>query len=144
MSEDKWEYILKLDEELLKGGIILSEWTSALIRDSDKAFCADANIATIVLVQAGLESYLKAEFFSDDSTAKLSFFEMINDSSMDKNLKCKMHDLRKNRNKWMHINDPWDDAALLKYGDNFENTLEQDAKEAIKLLRQVIYQNPCV
>jgi len=32
------EYILQLDDELLVGGVILSEWSACLVRDADEAF----------------------------------------------------------------------------------------------------------
>ena len=35
-EEDKWTYIVNLDEELLKGGVILSEWTTFLAKELSK------------------------------------------------------------------------------------------------------------
>lgn len=42
-EQDKWDYINKLDEELLKGGVALSEWSVFLVQDTDIAFASGAN-----------------------------------------------------------------------------------------------------
>jgi len=39
-EKQKWEYINRLDEELLLSGIELSEWTTFLARDAEIAFCS--------------------------------------------------------------------------------------------------------
>jgi hypothetical protein len=37
-ENEKWEFILALDDELLKGGVILPEWCSVIVREADVAF----------------------------------------------------------------------------------------------------------
>ncbi len=43
-EEEKWNYIVCLDEELLKGGIIISEYVAELIRNADISFVYGADI----------------------------------------------------------------------------------------------------
>ena len=35
---EKWDYLLELDEILLVGGVMLSEWATFLIRNADLSF----------------------------------------------------------------------------------------------------------
>lgn len=46
-EEQKRDYILQLDEELLLGGVMLSEWTTFLAKDAETAFCSGAGAAPI-------------------------------------------------------------------------------------------------
>ncbi len=48
-EEKKWDYIGKLDDKLLVGGVMLSEWSTFLIKDADTAFCSGANLAAILI-----------------------------------------------------------------------------------------------
>jgi len=111
MTEDeKWEYLVSLDETLLKGGVILSEWATFLIEDADMAFVAGAHLASIITSLAGVET----------------------------------HVLRKYRNKWVHVADPWDDDALLKSPEEHEAELEEMARRCAVALRRTIYTNPWI
>lgn len=138
-SEEKWDYVNKLDEELLLGGVILSEWSAFLIRDADEAFCSGANLAAILVSQAAIESHLRYEYVNNPATTKLSFYTLIEQSPIPDGLKVDLHTLRKYRNKWVHVNDPSQDADLLKRPEYYEKELEQMALLAVRALRQVIY-----
>jgi len=138
-SEEKWDYINKLDEELLLGGVILSEWSTFLIRDADEAFCSGANLAAILVSQAAIESHLRYEYVNNPATTKLSFYTLIEQSPIPDDLKVDLHTLRKYRNKWVHVNDPSQDTDLLKRPEYYEKELEQMALLAVRALRQVIY-----
>ena len=59
-EQQKSNFINKLDDELFIGGVILSEWSTFLIRDADSAFTAGAHLA-ILNTPAGIESHLKSE-----------------------------------------------------------------------------------
>ena len=63
-EQDKWDYINDLDEELLQGGVILSEWTTFLVKDAEMAFCVGANLASILACQAAIESHLRFDYFN--------------------------------------------------------------------------------
>ena len=60
-EEDKWQYLVELDERLLQGGVILSEWATFLIKDADTAFVGGAHLASITTALAGVETHLRAE-----------------------------------------------------------------------------------
>ncbi|MCK9218249.1 MAG: hypothetical protein M0P77_10100 [Firmicutes bacterium] len=57
-EEEKWNYIVCLDEELLKGGIIISEYVAELIRNADISFVYGADIK--ITSVAAIEVYLKS------------------------------------------------------------------------------------
>jgi hypothetical protein len=79
MTEDRWQFILDLDEELLKGGVILSEWCTFIVRCADLAFTGDADLAAIITAMAGIETHLRAEHAGD---ARTRFVELIERSSL--------------------------------------------------------------
>ena len=111
---DRWSYIINLDEELLLGGVMLSEWSTFLIKDTDEAFCAGANLASILAAQAAIESHLRYEYVSNQSTRKLGFYELIEQAPLHSDLKRELHAIRRYRNRWVHVNDPSDDEDLHK------------------------------
>jgi hypothetical protein len=142
MTENaKWDYLIQLDEELLKGGVILSEWCSFIVRESDTAFAKGANLACIITALSGVETYLRSEY-SDNPRKSLS--ELIKQSPINKDLKAEIHRLRRFRNRWVHVSDPWDDETLLNHPEEFEQELEEMALFAVKLLRRTIYENPWI
>lgn len=138
-KSDRWSHLVALDEELLKGGITLSEWCSFIVRETDTAFVNGAHLASILTAVAGIETYLRSEY---SKTAKDRLFKLIDESPIDDNLKSDLHQLRKFRNKWVHVDDPWDDNSLLESPENHECELEEMAFFAIRLLRQTIYEHP--
>lgn len=68
VDKHKWEFILQIEEELLMGGVILSEWSVFLAKDTEIAYCAGANIAAILAAQATIESHLRYEYFDPEQT----------------------------------------------------------------------------
>ena len=47
MTEDeRWAHLVALDDELLKGGVIHSEWCTFIVRDADTAFAGGVLIIT--------------------------------------------------------------------------------------------------
>lgn len=131
-EEDKWTYIINLDEELLKGGVILSEWTTFLVKDAESAFCADANLSSILSCQAAIESHLRYEYFDPKESKRWGFYDLIEKSSLPTDLKTELHELRKFRNKWVHVENPFDDSDLLKRPAYHEQELAQFAKKSIR------------
>jgi len=69
---------------------------------------------------------------------------LIDGASIDAGLKHDLHALRKYRNKWVHVDDPWDDTALLEDPEVTEHELEQMAIFAARALRRTIYENQWV
>lgn len=139
-SNDRQNYITQLDDKLLMGGVMLSEWSTFLIRDADEAFCNGANLATILVSQAAVESHLRYEYVDNPATIKLSFYTLIEQSPLSSSLKTDLHKLRKYRNKWVHVNDPGEDKDLIERPEYYEQELEEMAVLAIRVLREVIYQ----
>jgi hypothetical protein len=142
MSQDeRWAQIVALDEEFLKGGVILSEWCSFIVQEADVAFAAGANLASILTAVSGIETYLRSEY---SETGRERLVELINRASIDAGLKDDLHVLRKYRNTWVHIDEPWNDSSLLERPEETEQELERMALFAARALRRTIYENPWV
>lgn len=143
-EEEKWEYINQLDEELLLGGVILSEWTTFLAKDAETAYCAGAFLSSILSSQAAIESHFRYDYFNSLETRSWSFFELIEKSDFDEKFKKELHSLRKYRNKWIHVNDPSNDIDLLERPEYYENELADFASITIKTMLKVLYSNPFI
>ena len=79
----KWEFVNALDEQFLKGGVMLSEWTSCLVREVDTAYCNGANLAAILATQAAIECHLRYEYSGHYSGDRLGFHDLIGVRSAD-------------------------------------------------------------
>jgi len=99
-----------LDEEYLRSGLILSEWCSFIVRSANEAFAAGAFWASILTAVAGFETYLRSE---GEQSSHQTLAQLIDESGLDQPHVADLHALRRYRNRWTHVNDPWDDAALL-------------------------------
>lgn len=119
-EEDRWSFISALDEELLRGGVLLSEWCIFIIKEADVAFVGGANLAAILTSVSGIETYLRSEY---SETRKERLVELINGAPISNDLKTDLHALRKYRNKWVHVDAPEDDTALLEAPDEMEAEL---------------------
>ena len=138
-EQEKWEYINKLDEEFLVGGVILSEWSTFLIKDAEAAFCNGANLAAILVSVAGIESHLRFEYFHNTTKKKHRLYDLIENAPIPHELKGDLHKLREFRNKWVHVEDPHADEELLNKPKYVEGELEDMARFAIRALLQTIY-----
>jgi hypothetical protein len=139
-EDDPWEFLLKLDEELLIGGVILSEWCTFIVRDHDTAFASGAHLSSILAAVSGIETYLRSEYGGEK---KQSLHDLINSSPIKPELKDDLHRLRKYRNRWVHVEAPWADEELLDNPDKYEQELEEMGKFAARALRRTIYENQC-
>lgn len=137
-SNERWEYLNGLDEELLQGGVILPEWTTLLVRDADTAFCEGAPLAAILAAQAGIECQLRAEN-APDTKRRWNFHDLIEQSGLPDEMKQAMHELRRYRNRWVHVNEPWDDAVLLGEPEYHEEEVQRMALSAVTLLHRIAY-----
>jgi hypothetical protein len=137
-QNDRWEHLVALDEELLKGGVILSEWCSFIVREADTAFVGNAHLASILTAVSGIETYLRSEY---SKTGKERLVELINQSPIPGKLKDNLYTLRKYRNKWVHVDEPWNDAGLLDRPEETDRELEEMALFAVRALRETIYEN---
>jgi hypothetical protein len=142
MTEDeRWDYLVRLDDELLKGGVILSEWCSFITREADTAFAKGANLAALLTAVSAIETHLRAEAISG---AKERLADLIDKADVEDDLRSDLHRLRKYRNRWVHISDPWDDQDLLLEPEQHEEELAEMAEFAVRAMRRTIYANPHV
>ena len=140
-ENERRAHLFALDDELLKGGAILSEWCSFIVRDADTAFVSGAHLATILTAVSGIETHLRSEH---STTKKGRLVELINHAEIDTSLKADLHVLRKYRNKWVHVDEPWEDEALLEHPEAVAGELEEMAFFAVRVLRRTIYENQWV
>lgn len=140
-EEEQWDHLVGLDEELLKGGVILSEWCSLIVREADTAFVKGAHLAAILTAVAGIETYLRSE---QDSSSNNRLVDLINTAHIPDTLKDELQKLRRYRNKWVHVDEPWEDRFLLEFPRRCEEEIEGMAFVAMRLLRSTIYINPWV
>ena len=143
-EQEKWNYINELDDQLLKGGVMLSEWTAFLVRDAQTAFCSDANLSSILACQAAIESHLKFDYFTNDESKKWGFYKLIENSNLNSDLKSELHELRLFRNKWVHVNDPENDIELLDAPEYHENELRNFAIKTMRIMLVTLYTSPSV
>ncbi|MCK4355830.1 hypothetical protein KAW44_01970 [Candidatus Bipolaricaulota bacterium] len=139
-EKQKWEFLVDLDETLLQGGAVLSEWATFLIKDADIAFVNGAHLACIITTLAGIETHLRGEA----GLSKHRLVDLIDQADLEEDLKEELHLLRRYRNKWVHIADPWADEALLDSAESYETELEGMAKRCAVALRRTIYTNPWI
>jgi hypothetical protein len=138
-TDQRWAHLVALDDELLKGGLILSEWCSFIVREADTAFAHGAHLAAILTAVSGIETHLRSEY-SNNSNDRL--VDLINSSSLAVDLKADLHTLRKYRNRGVHVGDPWNDSNLLESPEEAERELENMALFAARALRRTIYADP--
>jgi hypothetical protein len=130
--------LIALDEELLKGAVILSDWCTFIIQEADTAFINGANLASILTAVAGIETHLRAENLHLKHERLVT---LIDNSGFDEDLKQELHALRRYRNRWVHIDEPWEEDSLLGSAENAQVELERMAIVAAKSLRRTIYQD---
>lgn len=138
---ERWALLVALDDEILRGGVILSEWCAFIVREADTAFANGAHLASILTAVSAIETYLRSEH---STTGKERLVELIDKSSIDASLKSDLHLLRKYRNRWVHVDEPWNDSELLEQPEVAECELEDMALFAARALRRTIYENQWV
>ena len=139
MNEAKWDYLLKLDDELLRGGVVLSEWATFLVRDADTAYCAGAHLSALLAAQSAIEAHLRYEYENRSPRQASTLYDLIESSPLHPDLRQELHSLRRYRNRWVHVRDPHEDADLLSRPEYHEAELERLATKAMRAMRQVLY-----
>ena len=135
-EEDRWAWLSDLDDDLLQGGVILSDQAIVLTRNADICFASGAFVACIVMCAATVETWLRGE------GDKGRFIDLVDASDFDTVTKSKMHALRRDRNRWVHVDDPWAETDLVEEYSAGDTVLEYQCKEALRLMRTVVYSNP--
>lgn len=136
------ELLAQWEEELLLGGVILSEWATFLACDAETAFIAGADLAALLAAQAAMEAHLRYEYGGDSHGG--GFAQLIEQSPLMDGLKQRLHGLRRYRNKWVHVRDPNDDERLLAAPEAARDELSQMATFAMRLLIEILYVEQCL
>ena len=139
-EESRWAHLVKLDDELLKGGVAFSEWCTFVVKDADIAFANGVYLSAIVMGLSAMETYLRSEA----NAGKSSVYELVETSDLRSGLKDRLRESRKIRNKWVHVNDPNNDEMLLEKPEVHENKLEKMALISMRAVREVLYSNQFV
>lgn len=139
-KDERRKYLVSLDEELLCGGVVFSEYIAELIRNADISFENGAYWSAIITSVAAIEGYFKSEL----NTNSKRLVDLINESNFSFNDIELLHNLRRYRNQIVHIKDPCDDEIILNSYEEFSLNEECVAKEAIRLLRYVVYSEPFI
>lgn len=137
----RWDYLIALDDQLLQGGVILPEWCSIIVQQADIAFVNGAHLALILTAVSAIETYLRAEY---SVSGKERLVDLIDRLPGVPRLRSDLHSLRKYRNSWVHVDDPWNDRSIFENPGAYEAELEEMAMRSAKLLREVVYRSPWV
>ncbi|MDA5326767.1 hypothetical protein ID065_17500 [Vibrio cholerae] len=73
--------------------------------------------------------------------SKKRLVELINDYEINDHIKQQLHELRKYRNSWVHV-DMTEEQD--EFADKIRDELKVKAYKSIRLLRQVLYSTPLV
>lgn len=133
--ESRQQWFNELDNAIKgQGTYVVSAQACALIGEVQTCFCAGAWIAVIVLVIAVVDAQLRETELPEfkGSTQKLLSEAQTNP---------KLQHLRKRRNAIVHINP---DSLAITVDQQWENQegLEQEARQAIKLMFETFYMSP--
>ncbi len=139
--EERWDFLAQMDEEMLRGGVMLSEWSTVLVRDADTAFANGAFLSAILAAVAGIETHLRSD---SQGAGPRRLVDLIDAADVSATIKEDLHRLRRYRNSWVHVESPWDDEALLAKASDYEQALECMAVLAMRTMRKLIYANQFV
>lgn len=135
-EKQRRNHITRLDEETLAGKVFLSPWCTFIVGETDAAFIGGAFLAAILTAVAAIETWLRAEHRASE---RRGLSELIDEAAIDDDLRQDLHRLRRYRNGWVHVNDPWDDARLTRSPAGLRDELERTALFAVTTLRRVIF-----
>ena len=140
-EDQRWEWVSNLDEEVLRGGASASEFCFELMRNADVSFASGAFVACLITASATVETYLRGEGYGD---ARFGLYKLVELSDFDKNTKAELNELRRNRNAWVHVADPWAENDIDNEYSKGHPELESQCKAALRLMRLVVYSNPWI
>jgi hypothetical protein len=140
-ADVRWKLLVDWDDELLHGGVTISEWSTLLVQDADLAFCAGADLAALLAAQAAMESHLRYEY---GAPVGGGFAKLIDSSPLPDALRVRLHEVRRLRNAWVHVRDPEADDDLVERSDVHRSELSAAATRAMRLLREILYLEQCL
>jgi hypothetical protein len=138
LEDERWNFLVQLDEELLIGCAMLSEWASFIVREADTAFVNGAHLACILTSVAAIETHLR---FEPSAPSSENLFNLIEKAEITDELRADLHSLRKYRNKWVHISEPLEDQKVLDNPTLYEQEIEKMAFFSVRTLRRTLYSN---
>jgi hypothetical protein len=133
-GEDRWRHLLELDDEMLKGGVMVSEFAAEWIRNCDLCFANAAYLACVITAFQAIET-----MFRTDDPSEHNSIDLINSAAISEEQKQRIHALRKFRNSWVHVRNPFDDEAVIQDFDQGNPRLFEQALAAVRLMREVLY-----
>ena len=139
-ADQKESFVLALEEELLKGGVTLSEWATRISQEATETFVSGHHLAALLTAVAAIETHLRAE----GSASKTRLQDLVTQSGLDEGIKIEVHVLRRYRNRWVHVNAPWDDDSLLREPEVAEQELFEMSKRSIAAMMKVLFSNQWV
>lgn len=126
--------LLDIQDDVLKGGICVQDWTTFQLENAYISYCAGADLSCVVMCQAAIESYMR----DDEQLSDRSFYDLIENCSYDQEMKKKLHKLREYRNHWTHINEQKQEFVI-----DYEE-LEEVALFSYRLALEVFHYNPFI
>jgi len=135
-KQDREQYWLDLEESLLVGGAAYSEWCNFIAKDTYTAFIHGADLSSIVMSLACIETYLKTE--NPDLRKQPLSLLIDNESLLSDNERQILHKLRRYRNKWVHMYDLNDDE-ILENEASFSHEAEEMSCLAVKMLLTILF-----
>lgn len=126
--------LLDIQDDVLKGGICVQDWTTFQLENAYISYCAGANLSCVVMCQAAIESYMR----DDEQLSDRSFYDLIENCSYDQEMKKKLHKLREYRNHWTHINEQKQEFVI-----DYEE-LEEMALFSYRLALEVFHYYPFI
>ncbi len=135
------QHLEDLDNNLLQGGVMLSEWCVFIVQDIDTVFEAGADIAVIVLAASAIEAHIRYEM---ECHGKKNLVALIDDFELDERLRSELQILRKYRNKWVHISYPENDRVPLDAPEAVRAENKAMAYLAVRVVREIMYSNPWI
>ena len=85
-----------------------------------------------------MEAHLRYEY-REDAGDRDGFAHLIDASPLPDDLKGRLHDVRRFRNRWVHVRTPAADEDLLERPNEHRAELAAMASDAMRLLRELMY-----
>ena len=138
-EKERERYLFNLDEELLLGSVLFSAWDHFLILDSDTAFIRGAHLAALITAMSGIETQLRFDHSEPGKNLRLA--QLIDMSDLSADLKREIHELRRYRNRWVHVSDTWDESLVkhMEHPETLSAEIEPWALRAVTALRKTFY-----
>jgi hypothetical protein len=111
-----------------------------VIKDADIAFAKGAYLSAIVMGLSAVETHLRLEA----GAGRSNLYDLIVASKLHCGLTNRIHELRKFQNRWIHVNDLWNDEILLENPEIHEEEIEKAAFASVRVVREILYSNPWI